>query len=520
MGDYKSALRPAPSALRLSPSVVRLFARIIRLMRTPRFFMLVTLLATAAVLQAQTLVQERITRIENGLLPPVVLEGAAARTSRLVDRMRELNIPGVSIAVFRDGRIDWARAWGLADVASKRKVNSNTRFQAASISKPVATVAALALVSRKRLSLDDDVNASLKSWKVPLNEFTSAGPVTLRRLLTHSAGTTVSGFRGYAKGEEVPTLVQVLDGVKPANSAPVRVDVPVGSRWRYSGGGFSLVQLLVEDETGKPFAQAARELVLQPFGMTHSTYLQPLPRTLQNDAATGYRRSGEAIDGGWHTYPEQAAAGLWTTPEDLARFAIALQKIAAGKSTGVISQALASDMLARQMEEWGLGVGVMGDGRAGRFSHGGSNQGFRCFFVAYRDSASGVAIMTNSDNGGAILQDIVRAVAREYGWPGFEPVTRALGTADPATYNDYAGRYEMAGRSPPVVLRIEIDGGKLFLGTGPQRSELLPEDATTFFVMDSDFRIQFVREPSGRVNDGRVWQGNVERRVVRAGEPR
>jgi CubicO group peptidase (beta-lactamase class C family) len=352
-----------------------------------------------------------------------------------------------------------------------------------------------------------------------VNEFTSATPVTLRRLLTHSAETTVSGFRGYAKGEELPTLVQVLDGERPANSAPVRVDIAVGSRWRYSGGGFSIVQLVVEEETRKPFAQAVRELVLEPFGMKRSTFLQPLPAGLRDDAATGYRRDGTAIDGRWHIYPEQAAAGLWTTPEDLARFAIELQRIAGGKSTKVMSDSLGREMLRRQFEDSGLGFGLAGEGSAMRFSHGGSNEGFRCYLVGYREAASGVAIMTNSDNGSAVIQEIVRAVAREYGWPGFAPVERTLGTADPATYQDFAGRYEIAIRSPPVVLGIEAVSGRLFRaggGTGP-RTELLPEDATTFFALDSDFRIRFVRDSSGRVIEAQVWQGGVERRAVRVG---
>ena len=160
--------------------------------------------------------------------------------------------------------------------------------------------------------------------------------MTLRRLLTHSAGTTVSGFRGYGASEEVPTLLQVLAGTKPANSAPIVVDIPVGSRWRYSGGGFSIVQQMIEDETGKPFAQAARELVLEPFGMKHSTFVQPLPADLRETPRRGIGRTARPVDGRYHVYPEQAAAGLWTTPEDLAKFAIELQKIAAGKSTKVI----------------------------------------------------------------------------------------------------------------------------------------------------------------------------------------
>lgn len=487
-------------------------------MRRTRFSIaLVAIAAAVATISAQNIVERRIDRIENGLIPPVVLKGHPIRTTKLRDRMRELRIPGVSMAVFHNGRLQWLRAWGMADVAAGRRVEPDTRFQAASISKPVAAAAALALVSRGRLSLDGDINRQLTSWKLPENEFTATQKVTLKHLLTHSGGVTVSGFRGYAKGEDVPTLQQVLDGVKPANSPPVRVNAPVGAQWRYAGGGYEIVQLAIEEETKKPFAQAARELVLEPFGMRNSTYVQPIPADLRGKAATGYRASGEPIPGSWHTYPEQAAAGLWTTPEDLARFAMEVQKIAAGRSQKVLSRELAVRMLQREFDEYGLGFGVMGAGPEAIFAHGGSNAGFRCYLAAYRDTGSGVAIMTNGDLGGLILQDLVRAVAREYGWPGMKPVERTLGTADPDTYADFAGRYLLPVRSPPVVIAIEVDGGRLFRGTGRARSELLPENATTFFAMDSDFRIQFVRDAAGKVVEARIWQGDTERRAARVG---
>jgi CubicO group peptidase (beta-lactamase class C family) len=193
----------------------------------------------------------------------------------------------------------------------------------------------------------------------------------------------------------------------------------VGSRFRYAGGGYQLVQLAIEDETRKPFAQAVRELVLEPFGMRRSTFVQPIPADLHLKAATGYRANGDPVAGNWHTYPEQAAAGLWTTPEDLARFALEVHRIATGKAEKVMSRELAQRMLQRQFDRYGLGFIVTGDGPEARFSHSGGNEGFRCHLVAYRDTGSGVAIMTNSDRGGEIVQDIVRAVGREYQWGGF-----------------------------------------------------------------------------------------------------
>ena len=460
-------------------------------------------------------VGQRIGRIEKGLVPPIVVSGRPVPLSALDDRMRDLKVPGVSVAVFHDGHIEWTRGWGFADVEARRKVDGETLFQAASISKSVAAVAALALVSRGRITLDDDVNKFLKSWKVPDSQYTATEKVTLRRLLTHSAGVTVSGFRGYAATEDVPTLLQVLAGTKPANSPPIVVDVPVGARWRYSGGGFSIVQQLIEDETGKPFAQAARELVLEPFGMKDSTFVQPLPAGMRDKAATGYRATGQPVEGRYHVYPEQAAAGLWTTPGDLAKFAMEVQKIASGKSTKVLSEPLARDMINRQFENWGLGVEIEGQGAASRFAHGGSNVGFRCQFSAFRLTASGVVVMTNSDSGAALVEEVERAVAREYRWPGLGPVERTLGTSDPAAYKDFAGRYEIGVRSPPIVLRVEVEGQKLFGALYDRRTELLPESADTFFSTDIDVRLQFVRNASGQVSEIRIWQGGVERKAVR-----
>lgn len=476
---------------------------------------LLTILAAVTV-AAQNPTDDRIRRIEAGLLPPVVLKGQPLRTSKLEDRMRELKIPGVSVAVFDKGKIEWTRGWGVADATSGQKVEPDTRFQAASLSKPVAAAAALALVAQGRMSLDADINTYLTTWKLPENEFTAKQKVTLRHLLSHTGGVTVSGFRGYATNEAVPTPLQLLDGAKPANSPAVRVDIAVGTRYRYAGGGYSIVQLAIEEVTKKSFADAARELVLEPLGMRNSTYAQPLPAELHGKAATAHRASGEPVAGRWHIHPEQAAAGLWTTPEDLARFAIAIQQMASGTAkTSIMSRQLAEAMMRPVIDDYGLGLGLSGSGREARFGHGGSNVGFRCTFMAFKDSASGVVVMTNADRGSEILQDVVRAAAREYGWPGLAPIERTPGSADPAGYKDFAGRYEIPIRSPPVVMLIETDGGKLYRGSGPSRVELLPESPTTFFAMDSDMRIEFVRDAAGKVTEARVWQGGIERKATR-----
>jgi CubicO group peptidase (beta-lactamase class C family) len=266
---------------------------------------------------AQSNQSAHITHIENGLLPAVTIKGQATPAMTIRERMKHYNVPGVSVAFFDHGQILWTRTYGFADVANQKPVTTATLFQAASISKPVSALAALRLVQDGKLTLDENVNGKLRSWKVPENEFTKEQKVTLRRILSHSAGLTVHGFPGYAAGEPLPTIVQVLNGEKPANTPPVRVDTVPGTLWRYSGGGYVIMQPLLTDVTGESFPQLLRDLVLQPAGTTHSTFDQPLPKNVSSLAATPYRGDGKPVKGGWHTYPEIAAAGLWTTPSDL-----------------------------------------------------------------------------------------------------------------------------------------------------------------------------------------------------------
>ena len=294
--------------------------------------------------QAPSTVEQRIERIQNGLLPAVLVKGDPVTTTKLADRMAALHVPGVSIAVIHDGKIEWARGFGVTRVGGP-PVTPETLFQAASISKPVAAMAVLRLVEAGKIGLDTDVNQYLKTWKMPENSFTAKTKVTVRELLTHTAGLTVHGFAGYAFGAPVPTLVEVLNGEKPANSAPIRVDTLPGTIWRYSGGGYVVAQELVQDVTGEPFPKVMHDTVLAPIGMTKSTYEQPLPKSRMDEVATPYRGDGQPVPGGPHVYPEMAPAGLWTTPSDLARYAIEVQKSLAGKANHVLSAAMVRQML-------------------------------------------------------------------------------------------------------------------------------------------------------------------------------
>jgi CubicO group peptidase (beta-lactamase class C family) len=347
----------------------------------------------------------------------VISAGASTVDDVVAAEMKEHHILGVSVAIIENGEIKQAKGYGFTDQTRKTPVTTTTLFQAGSVSKPVAALGALRLVEDGRLSLDEDVNQFLKDWKLPESDFTKDEQVTLRRILSHSAGLTVHGFPGYAVGAPLPTLVQVLDGAKPANTAAIRVDVIPGSTSRYSGGGYTLMQQMIIDVTGRPFPEFMQEAVLTPLRMAASTYEQPLPKDRAAAAATGYYANGKQVKGKWHIYPEMAAAGLWTTASDLARFAIGIQQALAGKSNPVISPSMTREMLTAQKGNSGLGFGLGGSGETLSFAHGGRDEGFDTFLMAYAESGQGVVIMVNANDNSGAVQRMKDAVSREFHWP-------------------------------------------------------------------------------------------------------
>lgn len=463
-----------------------------------------------------------------GLLPAVVFEGEAPQTFSVEERMAHYGVPGVSVAVLDGGTVAWARGWGVADGETGAPVTPETLFQAASISKPVAALAALSLVEEGGLDLDAPVNDFLRGWKVPDNEFTADSAVTLRGLLTHTAGLTVWGFPGYRKdepfapGQAVATNVQVLDG--EGNTAPVRVYKVPGTSWQYSGGGYTVMEQMVEDVTRLPFEDAVRALVLDPAGMARSTYAQPLPEDRWAEAARAHQGSGAEVEGEWHTYPEQAAAGLWTTPSELLTLSAHLLAIRSGAVTdGVVSQEMLEAMLTahRSGEEgfndYGMGFGVEGEGEGARFGHGGSNAGFRAQWTVLANRGQGVVVMTNGDRGGSLAQEILRSVAAAYAWPvvDFQPRVRARRALAPEALAEFAGEYVMADR-PDFVVTIRAGEGVLLVtvpGQGDSSVHPAVED-DTFFDRNDGSELRFTRDDDGAIvgvgNDGGV-------RLVRRG---
>lgn len=412
-------------------------------------------------------------QIENRLLPAVQVRGEDAHTT-LEARMREYKIPAISIAVFDNYEVVWAKAYGLADVESGRRADQRTTFLAGSISKSVNALGQLSAVADGLLSLDTPINDSLASWKIPDNELTKAKPVTLRMLLSHTAGTTVHGFPGYAPGDPLPTIQQILDGETPANTPPVRVDLAPGTQFRYSGGGTTISQLALSERAKQPYAQVLDQRVLRPLGMTDSSYDQTLTPARLQHAAVGYDGAGTVIKGKRFGYPEMAAAGLWTTPTDLARFLIEIAKARAGKSTR-ISKEIAQQMTTKVADvpglgAVGLGVFLMDKNGAAYFGHNGADAGFQANAIASLEGGRGVVLMANSENGLRVFPEIERTVFAAFGWPGAAtPIVRVA--LDAAQRAKFVGRYTFGGAPFEIVERDNKLISRMPFG---DESELVP----------------------------------------------
>jgi CubicO group peptidase (beta-lactamase class C family) len=363
----------------------------------------------------------------------------------------EFGVPGASWVVFDDGAVTEAGTAGVLEAGSTEPVTETSLFQAASISKPIAVLAMLRLVDRDLLDLDEDVNRKLSSWQVPPTGRWQP-VVTLRQLASHSAGLTVSGFPGYERDVPLPTTLQILDGVPPATNVGVRVDLMPGTQFRYSGGGTTVIQQLLEDVTGTPFRELLRELVLDPLDMRDSDYAQPLPPELHERAASGHDDGGRSLDGKWEVYPQLAAAGLWTTPRDLAKFAIEVQRAYAGAHDALLSPELAREMLTPQIaaaERLGglshLGLGLFLDGSGERYGHSGGNAGFCCHLLGYRDSRQGAVVMTNGDAGMWVVLRAFAQIASTYGWHGYPQELEQPDLPSDELLADLSGHYRLVG---------------------------------------------------------------------------
>ena len=483
----------------------------------PKTFCTAVLLAVASTAQSQNphypkSIEEKIHDVETHLAPAVQVKDSVNFWT-LAQRMNYYNVPGLTIAVIHNYKIEWARGYGVKDKTTMQPVTTKTLFQAGSVSKSLNAMGILKLAQEKKIDLYADINNYLASWKFPYDSVAKGKKITIAELLSHTAGLTIHGFPGYGHNDSIPALPQILDGVRPANTAPVRSQFEPGLHYQYSGGGITISQLIVEDVTHQPYDVYMRDNVLRPLDMTMSSFAQPPLKTEEKYLATGYRKNGQEVDTKYHIYPEQAAAGLWTNPTDLGKYIIATQLSLEGKSNKVLSQKMTALRLTPYIDKYSaFGVFIEKHDDEKYFGHDGSDAGFTTTYKGSFDSGNGVVVMVNSDNG-AILNEVVNSVASVYGWKDFyQPVVRTAIRLPGSLLKKYEGSY--AAGNDTAIITAKADG--IYLSLNHQQSfHVFFSSDNNFFTRELPFDFQMESDDDGNVKDIYFKQGQQEIRAKR-----
>lgn len=451
-----------------------------------------------------SLTRSRMKKVEKGLLGAVVIKGTKVERSSLAERMEFFKVPGVSVVLLDRYEIDWAKAYGYRDIQAYAPVTPDTLFQAGELGQPVAAAAVLSLVDRGGLDLDADARKVMRSRDslIPEAGAAEAPVLTLRKLLAHASGLGGQVLDGRPRNEPLPSLAGLLEGLRPGNTTGE------------SESGYVVVQQIAADAGGKPFPALAAETVFGPLGLKDSSFEAPLPAALESRAAAGHLRQGPGVAGGWLNYCASASKGLWTTAPDYAGFMLGLVADAMGAPKKMLSPGSARAVLTPQFRNRGFGVRIEGTGNDAHVIVRGRTCGFSSLAMFYPARGQGLVVMTNSDNGGLLADEILRAASAAYEWPDFKPEERPLYRLDPSTYAPYVGRYEI---SPDYALEVEFEDYYLVVRpTGQARTKFYVESETIFFSVDPFIRIQFRRDDSGVVTGLVLWQEDFEQKAVKA----
>jgi CubicO group peptidase (beta-lactamase class C family) len=445
----------------------------------------ISCVSVAAITSGQTGAspKERLAAVDDHLTRYVVLENSDHQYMQLALQMESLHVPAVSMAAIRNGRIDWAQAYGVASLGGER-ATARTLFGAASMSKPVTAIGVLKLVEDGKIDLDTDVNHYLKRWKIPESAFTSEKRVTVRELLNHTSGIGTHNGELYDPSQPIPTYLQLLNGENPAKTPPVRVEAAPGTKFAYSNGGYLVLALLVEDVTGETFAHFMKRAVLDPIGMRDSTFDAPLPSSWASRGATGYWEDGKTgVPPAKFVEPNLAAGGLWTTPTDLAKFLIEIQREYEGASHQVLHQRTAQMLAKPGLGGWGLGFRVGGSPGEPFISHEGS-AAFQDDMLVYLHG-DGFIVMTSGGDGGRLADELIRSAGTVYNFPDFRPVERTAVEVSPKVLSQYTGKYGF--------VRVALDGDTLTaeIPAGSRPQPLFAESPSHFFVLDGPQELQF-----------------------------
>lgn len=457
--------------------------------------------------------QERRLAVARGLVPPVRIADRPLHWT-VEERLAHHRCPGVGVAVMHQGRIDWADGFGVREEGTDLPVGGDTVFMVASCSKPVTAMLVLQQVERGVLDLDVPMNRYLRRWQIPENDFTADHPVTLRRALSHTAGLTVGGWGVVPRdGSPVPTWLDLVEGRPPSKLGPVYVDKTYDGTDRYSGGGYLLAQMALEDQLGRPFADLADEMIFTPLGMTRTSFRAVPSTALLADIASGHPGDGTVCAGGWMTSPEAGAGGLFSTARDYARFLLGCRAAYHGEPNAILGQSLAQEAMTRHdRSAFGLGFRVLGDGPAKRINHGGSNDGYQSETDLFLDSGDGGVVLTNAVPGIFLYREVMNAIAEVYDWPHFLLPPKRLKVLTEDELQRYVGAYRITSGMEMPLLRVWTEGGRLFNAIDGIRfgeQEAFCDTDGVLFNQTGPFETRPEFGPDGRVASLTVREGDV-----------
>ncbi len=436
-------------------------------------------------------IKEKILKIENGLLPAVVIENEDSIFYSIIERMQYYDVPGLSIAVIEDNKIEWAKSYGVKEKGTTDIVTLNTMFQAASMSKPITGIVAVKLAEQGKIDLKRSVNEQLKSWQIPENKFSKKKTITPELLLMHLSGLNVHGYHGYSVYDTIPTIIDILNGTSPANSEPMEVILEPRNKWKYSGGGYTVLQLLMEEVSGKSFPQLMKENLFDPLGIKNSTFSHILSKSEEESIAKAYKYDGSMVKGGYHIYPEKAAAGLWCTPSDYAKMVIEIQKAYFGQSDKIVSQKASKSLFTRNLGYMGYGFMIRLHGDSTAIAFGGGNKGYSCNIFSYFNLGSGVVIMGSSDNS-EIMSEILRSMSKQYSWPEFKPKTMKTTDVATSTLLNYVGTYKgISTDNVEFTFEISLKDKCLYSIINNKTRKLYAKNEKEFIIPEGEWSISF-----------------------------
>ncbi|PLX00401.1 MAG: hypothetical protein C0593_01040 [Marinilabiliales bacterium] len=447
------------------------------------------------------------TEIINSLMPESYT-GDVVPEYNLMERMEYWDVPAVSFAVIDNMEIIYSGAFGVKKIGDTIPINSSTLFQAASVSKPVTATGAMTFIEQGLLNPESDINNYTGEWQLSYDKF--EGPVTMHQLLSHSGGLNVGGFTGYWSEDNLPELTDILNGTPPANSPGVKIVHEPGKKFMYSGGGYQVIQQIMQNTSGMSFYDVMKEKVFNPAGMKNS-YYAPLDSAQKLNAVYGHTEAGAIPEYG-PIHIESAAGGLWTTPGDLGLMLIDMMRAYQGQKSKILNTESIHKMMTPGFWNFGYGYRVQGEGKDLRFSHGGATIGWHSNFIAFPERGQAVVVMTNGTNGWVLWPEIERAVAKYLNWPILKPKHIAAVELSEKQYNEYQGLYDMHGVKASIS---ESNNLFTFKGAGLEW-HFIPVAPDTLELLDLEGQIIFKRDKNDNISGINLWVGEPEWSPYRA----